>query len=286
MKKIILSTLIGAIALGAGAANADYSTPDKYNVVQSVFNPTYRPLKNDWALQAGFAFQTGANSTGSDMTHFPSGDFTVGDVKVAYGILDNLYVSFDVYRDTFEVNPYTSNFIVGSFANPELGINWQIFRPSKSFALDVIGKYGIAWTKDAVTDERIGMNNLQAGARIYGDEGMFQWGLQSLVQYVYTPEGVSDMWNLLSRAEAEFEIVERVGLKGQFDYNVYNMNEGDSAPIIYDRVLALGVIFDVQPGVAAIQPYVSYHFQTANSANSSTLPNNFWQIGAKFGVQF
>ncbi|MDR1207187.1 MAG: hypothetical protein LBK26_02125 [Rickettsiales bacterium] len=284
MKKIILATLIGAIALGT--ANASPNDADQYGVRTSVFNPIYRPLQNDWALQAGFAFQTGAHQGNGGQTDIASGDFTVGDVKVAYGVMDNLYVSFDVYKDTFEINPYFSNFIIGQFANPELGINWQIFRPSKSFALDLIGKYGIAWTKDATTDQRIGMNNLQAGLHIYGDEGMFQWGVQSLAQYAFTPEGMAGMWNLLSRAEAEFEIVDRVGLKGQFDYNVYNMNEGDSAPVIYDRVLALGVVWDVSPAVAAIQPYVSYHFQTANSADSSTLPNNFWQIGAKFGIQF
>ncbi|MCL2748775.1 MAG: hypothetical protein FWE50_01740 [Alphaproteobacteria bacterium] len=287
-KKLLLTTLVSVAAIGATAtaADANYSTPDKYGVVSSVFNPAYRPLQNDWALQAGVNFQTGMNESGSDMTRFQSGDFQVGDVKIAYGILDELFVSFDVYQQTFEINPYTGTFMVGAFANPELGINWQIFRPAKSFALDVIGKYGIAWTRDAVTGDRIGMNNVQAGARIYGDEGKFQWAVQGLAQLAMTPEGMSDWWNLLARAEFEYEIVEKVGLKAEYNFNTYNMSKSNSIPVIYDQILSLGAVIDVQPGVAAIQPYVAYHFPTTGSGGMPSMSNNFWQIGAKFGIQF
>jgi len=286
-KKLLLTALISVGAIGAvSSANADYSTPDKYGVVSSVFNPAYRPLQNDWALQAGVNFQTGMNESGSNMTDFRSGDFQVGDVKIAYGILDELFVSFDVYQNTFEVNPYTGSFIIGAFANPELGINWQIFRPAKSFALDLVGKYDMAWTKDAVTGDRIGMNNVQAGVRMYGDEGRFQWAVQGLGQLAMTPEGMSDWWNLLARAEVEFEIVKSVGLKAQYDFNTYNMSKSNSIPVIYDQILTLGAVIDVQPGVATIQPYVAYHFPTTGSGGMSSMTNNFWQIGAKFGVQF
>lgn len=287
-KKMLLTTLIGVAAIGATAtaANADYSTPDQYGVVSSVFNPAYRPMQNDWALQAGVNFQTGMTKNGENMTNFSSGDFQVGDVKIAYGVLDELYVSFDVYQNTFGINPYTGTFMIGAFANPELGINWQVFRPAKSFALDLIGKYGIAWTIDEVTRDRIGMNNVQAGARIYGDEGKFQWAVQGLAQLAFTPEGMDDWWNILGKAELEFEIVDKVGLKAEYNLNSYNISKSDNIPIIYDQSLLFGVIVDVQPGVAAVQPYVEYHFPTTSDSSASALTNNFWQIGAKFGVQF
>ena len=286
MKKMLLTTLITAAAFGATAANATYSHPDKYGVVSSVFNPAYRPLHNDWALQTGFNFQTGLDKDGNNMTNFSSGDFQVGDLKVAYGILDELYVSIDVYANTFEINPYSGSFIIGSFANPEIGINWQIMRPAKSFALDLIGKYGAAWTKDAFTNDRIGLNNFQGGFRMYGDEGKFQWAAQGLLQFAYTPEGMADWWNLLAKVEGEFEIVEKIGLRGEYNFNTYNLSSSNSIPVIFDQSVSLGLVCDMMPGVAAIQPYVAYHFATTNSDNSSTLPNNFWQIGAKFGVQF
>ncbi|MCL1902367.1 MAG: hypothetical protein FWG18_01920 [Alphaproteobacteria bacterium] len=174
----------------------------------------------------------------------------------------------------------------GAFANPEVGINWQVFRPSKSFALDLIAKYGIAWTKEAATDTRLGNNNVQAGFRMYGDEGRFQWAVQALGQWVLMEDGFDDMWNILARAEVEFEIVEKVGLNLSGNYNFINLSEDNGAPVIYDRSAALGVVIDVQPGVAAIQPYMAYHFQTANGDDSTTLNNNFWQFGVKFGVQF
>ena len=289
-KKLLLTALITAVAVGAtaGSADAGYSTPDKYGVVSSVFNPAYRPLQDDWALQTGFAFRTGRDADETNMNSFSSGDFMVDDFRVAYGIMDELYVSIDVHSNTFELSPYTDHFIIGGFANPELGVNWQIMRPAKSFALDVIGKYGAAWTKYAGTDIRIGMNNLQAGFRIYGDEGRFQWAAQSLAQMAWTPEFITEsdtMWNLLSRVELEFEIVEKVGLRGEFNFNVYDLGENLGESAFYDMYAQLGLVVDVMPGVAAIQPYVGYHPKTAVTG-SPNLPNNYWQIGAKFGVQF
>ncbi|MCL2629444.1 MAG: hypothetical protein FWD33_02015 [Alphaproteobacteria bacterium] len=287
-KKIIISALAAVAAISAGSAAAAPSV-DKYNVSQSVFNPTYRPAQGDWGVQAGFNFQTGSNDDFSSQTKFSTGEFQVGDFRAVYGIMDELFVSLDVYSNTF--NPYVGNFYNGKFANPEIGLNWQIVRPAKSFAVDLIGKYGAAWTRDAVTNDRIGMNNLQAGLRIYGDEGMFQWGAQSLAQLGFRPAGVisdSDrMWNLLSRVEAEFEIVKKVGLRGEFNFNVYNLDRNSGELTFYDMNTTLGLIYDLAPG-AAIQPYVAYHLRTSHSGGigGAPLPNDFWQFGAKVGVQF
>ncbi|MCL1902366.1 MAG: hypothetical protein FWG18_01915 [Alphaproteobacteria bacterium] len=104
-KKIILSTVLGVAVIGVTAAEANYSTPDKYGVVTSVFNPAYRPLENDWAIQSGFAFRTGANEGGNNMTDFRSGDVIVDNFKGAYGIMDNLYVSVMFITTTYISTP-------------------------------------------------------------------------------------------------------------------------------------------------------------------------------------
>lgn len=286
MKKILMATLMTVFAVGA--ASASYNDADKYGVRSSVFNPAYRPLQGDWSGQFGAMFQTGDNESQSNSANFKGGDFQVGDVKLAYGILDNLYVSLDVANSATMVAPFST---YGLMANPELGINWQIMRPAKSFALDVFAKYGFALTKDQVTDERLGMNNVQAGLRVYGDEGMFQWAAHAAAQWVFLPDnnGFSDndnMWDLLMGVEAEFEFVKHFGVKAEFNYNIYNLNKKSGESIYYDPFVSLGLIFDVTPAVAAIQPYVAYHFETTASGSNPDLANNYWQIGAKFGMQF
>ncbi|MCL2538592.1 MAG: hypothetical protein FWF34_01025 [Alphaproteobacteria bacterium] len=290
-KKIALTSLV-AVTM-AGAANASsfqYSDgPDWNRIAQSVFNPAYRPVQNKWAVMGGINFQTGSNAAQTNETRWQAGDFQVGDVSIRYGILDQLFVSVEVANnDGFGLNSYTG--AVGQFANPEIGVNWQMWRPAKSFAIDLIGKYGIAWTKDALTEQRIGENNLQAGLRVYGDEGRFQWAAQGISQWAFLQSGSmfehDSLWNALFKLELEYEVVQKVGLKFEGNYNIYNADKSSGIPIIYDRGVQFGVIFDVAPGVAALQPYVAYHFQTANSENSQTANNDFWQVGLKFGVQF
>ncbi|MDR1691505.1 MAG: hypothetical protein LBR35_01550, partial [Rickettsiales bacterium] len=282
MKKVLLTSLMAVCV--ASAANAAVNDADEYGVRSSVFNPAYRPLKGDVATQFGVMYQTGENKDATSGTDFSSGDVKVGDVRIAYGILDDLYVSLDVSNDT-SFGPFSPS---GSFANPEIGINWQVMRPAKSFALDLIAKYGIAWTEDALTKERIGMNNVQAGVRIYGDEGMFQWAAHAMGQAVFLPDNneFSDngtMWDVLMGVEAEFEIVNTVGLKAEFNYNIYNLNKKSGESMYYDPSVALGLIIDVTPAIAAIQPYVAYHFETTASGDEPNLGNDYFQVGVKFG---
>lgn len=286
MKKILMATLMAVFAVGA--ANAEYADADQYSVRASVFNPAYRPMQGNWSGQFGVMFQTGETSNGDSDTSFKGGDFYVGDVKLAYGFLDDLYVSFDVANTTTTVTPFTPT---GAMANPELGINWQIMRPVKSIGLDLFAKYGFAWTKDQITDVRLGMNNAQAGLHAYGDEGMFQWGFRAAGQWVDLPTGNSfstnsNMWNMLMGAEVEFEFVNEIGLKAEFNYNMYNMNKNAGESRYDDMFASLGLIFDITPAIAAIQPYVAYHFETSASGSNPDLANDYWQIGAKFGMQF
>ena len=282
MNKILLTSLlvIGTVASAQASGFRYYQGKDWNHIPESTFNPTFRPTAQTWALQTGAAFRTGQASDSQDS--LSRGGFVIDELSIKYGILDHLFVSFEMNNEDFLSG--------GMMASPEFGVNWQVIRPAKSFALDIIGKYGMSLNNDA-TEGTNGTNNLQAGARIYGDEGRFQWAAQALAQMAFTNEYTdfitddSLLWNVLFRAEVEFEFINQLGLKVEGNYNIYNLDKSSGEEMLYDRNVLVGLIYDIVPH-AAIMPYVAYHFQTANSENSDTMPNNFWQVGAKFGVQF
>ncbi|MCL1785735.1 MAG: hypothetical protein FWG39_01105 [Alphaproteobacteria bacterium] len=282
MKKILLTSALclGVFASASAAEFKYYEGKDWNEITESTFNPTFRPTMGMWALTTGAAFQTG--QAGDSQDSFSRGGFIINELSVKYGVMDELYVSFEMNNNDFLSG--------GMMASPEIGINWQVMRPAKSVALDVIGKYGLAWNNNS-TVAPDGTNNLQAGLRVYGDEGRFQWAGQALAQMAFANEQTdfitdsSTMWNVLMKAELEFEIMNELGLKLEGNYNIYNLAKNSDEAMLYDRNLMFGVIYDVVPH-AAIMPYVGYHFQTANSENNDTMANNFWQFGAKFGVQF
>ena len=255
MKRIILTSLI---AFGATQAMA----------APGVFDPTFRAKQGVVAAQFGIAYQSGYTKDYSSMTDLTAGDVKVGDVKLAYGIADNLAVTLDTYAS-------------GVYANPELGLNYQIMN-TKPLGVDIVGKWGIALTENAATGERIGNNNLQAGLHLYGQEGQFQWGAWGLAQYVFDDMG--DFWNVLVTLEAQYQLDSMWAIKGTFNYDFLAINEDI---VGYDRSLALGLVYTISKS-AAVQPYLAYHFSDTLSGNGYTvhLPNNYWQIGAKFGVQF
>jgi hypothetical protein len=271
---------MGVIASAEASGFRYYQGKDWNHIPESAFNPTFRPTAQTWALTTGAAFRTGQASDSQDS--FSQGNFIIDELSVKYGILDHLFVSFEMNQD-----PFLSG---GMMASPEFGINWQVMRPAKSFALDIIGKYGMS-LNDTSSVAPTGTNNLQAGARIYGDEGRFQWAAQALAQMAFANDNTdfitdsSLMWNVLMRAELEFEFINELGIKVEGNYNIYNLDKNSGEAMWYDRNLLVGLIYDIVPH-AAVMPYVSYHFKTAHSENSDTLADNFWQFGARFGVQF
>lgn len=273
MKKLALTSILALFAVSA--ANA------------GTFDSTYRVKAGDFNGQFGAAFTTGANKNGDELTDFTAGDFGVTGVKLAYGISDSFALTFDV--SSVATSYLTTVGLTGT--NPEIGINWQLVN-TPSFGLDLIAKYGMALTEIAGTDTRIGMNNLQAGAHLYGAADALQWGATALAQYTFVPDtvGDGDAINLLLQAEVMYAMNANWDLKAEVMYNMYNLNNGlnDAVDfIIYDRSVAFGPVYNFSE-TAAVMPYLSYHFQTVQEYDSTDVESNdnFWQVGAKFSVQF
>jgi hypothetical protein len=258
MKKIALTSLLAVFAVSAADA--------------SVFDPIYRAKAGQWAGQFGVAFTSGANEDGDGRTDLTAGDFNVSDVKIAYGVSD-------VFALTFET--YGANSSSQVFANPEIGLNYRLLN-DQAFGLDIVAKYGIALTETAVSGTRIGNNNLQAGVRVFGEMDKLQWGARLSAQYVF--EEPDDYWNMLAGVEAQYSFNNTSAVKAELSYDVLAISEDIYS---YDRSLSLGYVHNFSE-TAAVQPYVAYHFQRVltDGDNELDLPNNYWQIGAKFGVQF
>jgi len=269
-----------------------------------MFDPTYRPKAGDFMGQFGVNYTTGFDKDFENGTNFTSGSFNVGDVKLAYGVLDNMYVSLEVFKDPF--NPLSSeaapiaavlggtpaSLMFTNFANPELGINWQVFG-SKAFSIDVIGKYGMALTSMDIGGEdlRIGMNNFQAGARIYGEAGQFQWAVQALGQYVLLQDLIADeleidaFTNLLLQAEAQHAFNANYAIKGGVNYDVIKFSGEDL--YIYNRSVTIGMPYNFSE-TSSMMPYLSYHFKSVMTydGDDRKLFDNYFQIGTKFAVRF
>ncbi|MCL2748977.1 MAG: hypothetical protein FWE50_02780 [Alphaproteobacteria bacterium] len=281
MKKIALTSLIALFAASAASAG--------------VFDPTYRVKEGDIFGGFGINYTTGFNKTGSSMTDWTAGDWDVDDVNLAYGITDKFALTLDVTRGSLAFNP-VSGIVSHGFAymdvmagttNPELGINWRALG-GESFNLDVIAKYGFAWTRENMSGNhtRIGMNNVTAGVKLSGTVDKFQWGATALLNYMWIPGWLmnDNLVNLYMQAEAQYAITAKWAARAELNYDIYNLTK-EAGPdyLIFDRSVALGAVYAISD-TAAVQPYVSYHFGT--KSDGSSFFDRFWQIGAKFGVQF
>ncbi|MCL2369580.1 MAG: hypothetical protein FWC83_02795, partial [Alphaproteobacteria bacterium] len=229
---------------------------------------------NQWAITAGAAFASGAG----DM--FEYGDFRLEEFSVKYGITDRLFVSVSVD----ERSPFG---IEGRHSNLELGVNWQVWRPAKSFAMDLIAKYGPTWNVSETTGFNNGMNNFQLGTRLYGDEGRFQWALTGMAQLALANENAelivgndSRMWGGLFKAEMEFEFTNCTGIKLEGTFNMYGIGAGGSH--LYESSVLVGLVHNVKPNFA-LMPFVA---RDMTSRHGGDLDNQAWRFGAQVGVQF
>ena len=257
-----------------------YQGTDWNHVPMSVFNPAFRPTAGMFTVTGGASFMTGPTSTENGHDSFKRGQFGVDEFSVSYGIMDQLFVWVSV-DDRAPFGPQ------GRMSNLEAGVNWQVIRPAKSFALDIIGKVGPTWTVD-LSGANYGMNNLQLGARIYGDEGRFQWALTGLGQMAFANSNAdfltddSLLWGALFKAEMEFEFTNCTGIKLEGTYNMLNVNSSSGERRLHQGSVLLGLVHNVKPRMA-IMPYVAYDFA---SYHGSQLNDNAWRFGAKVGVKF
>ena len=268
MKKIMTTSLLAMCAV-MGTAGA---SPLWHG---GTFDIGYRPTAGNFFADTGAAFQTGMTEDGGSMTDFASGETGQMSLDMMYGITDMFAVTFDIgnRRDI-------GGGLGLAIASPNVGLNWRVLNDS-DISIELLAKYGLAWTTEAVApNDRIGQNNIQAGGRIFGLVGHFQWGFDALLQYVFVEP--DDMMNLNMLVQGQYNFDKSLALYTEFGYDIVGI---DQDIMLYDRYLNVGCIYNIT-STAAVQPYVGYHFASANSDNSNTAPDNYWQIGGKFAVQF
>lgn len=221
--------------------------------------------KGEFSVSFGAGFKSGLNKEGTSETDLVAGTIKELGLELDYSFTDDLSVSFS-----------TDN----SYSDSQIGIDYKIL---KNFPLKLhfFSDYGIAWTKNAKTDERIGQNNLDAGFRLHGIAWEdFQWAIKLSAQYVFADTG--NFWNFGTALEAMYYFRKNIATKLEFEYTFENVNE---PVVIYDRSVSLGVIYNMSE-MAAVHPYIKYHFKTANSENDVLQPDDFWKFGLKFSVEF
>ena len=258
MKKITITSL-AAMFVVAGSASA---SPLFH---RGMFDISYRPGAENFFAASGVTFVTGETENAGSMTDIASGETHQVPLKGMYGFTDMFAVTLDMGNE---------------YASPELGINWRVLNDA-SFSIEVLASYGIAWTEEAVApNTRIGDNNLKAGARIFGLAGNFQWGANVWAQYVFVD--TDDFLNLNMLFQGQYNFSQTYALYAELGYDIQQISEDTN---FYDRYLNVGYVYNISK-TAALMPFVGYHFATANSDNSNTMPDNYWQLGAKFAVEF
>lgn len=224
-------------------------------------------LTEDGEFSASFGaeFKTGENKAGDAHDDIRSGTIDDLGFGISYTFLNDWTVSFGTGND---------------YADSQIGLSYKILT-NEGFKLDFSTNYGIAWTKNAKTEERIGNNNIDAGFRIHGIMGdIFQWAAKVTGQFVFAnPE---NFWNAGLILEAMYyfstDIATKIELKFAF-------KEIETPVTLYDRSIKVGVVYNMSE-TASVHPFLKYHFKTKNSEHSEILPDDDWKLGVEFSVIF
>lgn len=219
----------------------------------------------EFSATFGAGFKSGMNKDGTSETDLTAGTIKEAGFELDYTFTDDLTVSFS-----------TDN----SYADSQVGLEWKILK-TLPLKFDVFTDYGIAWTKNAKTDERIGQNNFDFGFRVHGVAWEdFQWAFKATGQYVFADTG--NFWNFGALIETLYYFSKDIATKVEFEYNFQETN----LPVVYyDRAITMGAIYNMSEN-ASVHPYIKYHFKTANSENDKNSPDDFWKFGIKFSVNF
>lgn len=284
MKKLLAALLFAGIIAVPAAANDEVS----------VFSPAFRPSAKTFAMDADVHFQTGRNKDGDSMTDFGSGDWNVGRINMAYGIMDNLSVTAMVRPGTelsFEDGVFYEN------GNPQIGVNFQAFA-HQYIAIDVFAKYGISWTKtkDSDGDEMFnGRNDFDLGAKFSGRADRFSWSVAASADIFLKATAKRNDGNIerefKSRTDfrlnlaAMFDINDKWSVRADFDYHYApEQKREDNGETIESfesgniKDLNLGAVYNVN-GYFSVMPYVGYRFETESNNDDSI------KIGCKFGIK-
>ncbi len=218
----------------------------------------------EFSASFGAAFKTGANRDNTTQTDFLSGRVHELSLDLDYTFLDDWTISFSTDND---------------YSDSQIGVKWKLIK-FHELKIDFMADYGIAWTKNAKTDVRLGNNNFDFGMRVHGIALQdFQWAVKIMGQFVFAEP--KNFWNINLTAEAMYYFHPDIAAKFEFEYDFNQI----SAPITqYDRTIHFGIIYNMS-NIASVHPYVKYHFKT-DTADNNYIPDNFWKIGAEFSVEF
>ena len=252
MKKVILA--FGAIFCAFGVDYANAARLDVSRLTQS----------GEFSATFGAAFKSGENKDGTSQTDITAGRVHELVLDLDYTFLDDWTISFSTDND---------------YADSQVGIKWK-WLTGDSFKLDLMADYGIAWTKNARTDNRIGANNIDFGARIHGVAWRdFQWALKVMSQVVFASP--DDFWNINLNTEAMYYFRSDMATKVELEYNFRQIAQ----PTQYDRAAEFGIVYNMS-GTASVHPYIKYHFKTENADNDNSAPDDWWKFGVEFSVEF
>lgn len=219
----------------------------------------------EFSATFGAEFKTGANRSGTGHDDISSGTVDGLGVEIDYTFLNDWTVSFSTGND---------------YADSQVGLSYKVLTYD-GFKLDLSADYGIAWTKNAKTDERIGNNNFDAGIRIHGIAGDdFQWAAKVTGQFVFAEP--KNFWNVGLTLEGMYYFSDALATKAEFNFK---FKEIEAPVTLYDRSIKLGLVYNMSDN-ASVHPYIKYHFKTKNSDHSEILPDDDWKFGAEFAVVF
>lgn len=220
---------------------------------------------NEFSASFGAEFKTGANKSGTGHDDIASGTVDDLGMGLSYTFLDDWTVSFSTSND---------------YADSQVGVSYKVLT-NDGFKLDLETNYGIAWTKNAKTDERIGNNNIESAVRIHGIIGdVWQWAAKVRGAFVWAEP--KNFWNWGLTLEGMYYFSDNWATKLELNFTFKEIN---SPVTLYDRSIKLGAVYNITEN-SAVHPYVKYHFKTKNSEHSEIRPDDDWKIGAEFSVVF
>lgn len=230
-----------------------------------IFDVSRLTEDKEFSATFGAEFKTGANKDGTGHDDVKSGNIDDVGMEIDYTFLDDWTVSFSTSND---------------YADSQVGLSYKVLT-NKGFKLDLSADYGIAWTKNAKTNQRIGNNNVDAAFRIHGIAGdLFQWAAKVTGTFVFAEP--KNFWNVGLTLEGMYYFTMNFAAKAEFHFG---LKEIDNPVTLYNRSIKFGGVYNMSEN-AAVHPYIEYHFKTKNSEHSEIMPDDYWKVGAEFSVVF
>ena len=230
-----------------------------------IFDVSRLTEDKEFSATFGAEFKTGANKDGTGHDDVKSGNIDDVGMEIDYTFLDDWTVSFSTSND---------------YADSQVGLSYKVLT-NKGFKLDLSADYGIAWTKNAKTNQRIGNNNVDAAFRIHGIAGdLFQWAAKVTGTFVFAEP--KNFWNVGLTLEGMYYFTMNFAVKAEFHFG---LKEIDNPVTLYNRSIKFGGVYNMSEN-AAVHPYIEYHFKTKNSEHSEIMPDDYWKVGAEFSVVF